>query len=68
MYNANCIREKQINQIERYGKCATITHGGSKELQWERCMQKMSKQLARTCHGLGLSQVIIKLQDVSKFM
>ena len=53
MYNANCIRENQISQIERYGKCATITHGGSKELQWERCMQKMSKQLARTCHGLG---------------
>ena len=53
----NCLREKEINQLEKEGKCVTITHGGSEQLQWERCMKKLSKTVEQKCHGLGLSEV-----------
>ena len=53
----NCLRDKEINQLEKEGKCVTITHGGSEQLQWERCIKKLSKTVDQKCHGLGLSEV-----------
>ena len=50
----SCLRGKEIRKLEREGKCASLSHGGSEKLQWEKCMEKLSEQLDRKCKGHGV--------------
>ena len=53
----SCLRGKEIRKLEREGKCASISHGGSKKLQWEECIKKLSKHLDKKCKGHDVTQV-----------
>ena len=44
---------------EKKGICVTIGHGRLYHLQWEKCMEHLSKNLDVTCKGMGLEQVIM---------
>ena len=44
---------------EKKGICVTIGHGRLYHLQWERCMEQLSKNLDVRCKGMGLEQVIM---------
>ena len=50
----SCLMGKEIRKLEREGKCASISHGGSEKLQWEECMEKLSEHLDRKCKGHGV--------------
>ena len=52
-----CLRENEVTKLDEEGNCATISHGRSEQLHWERCMEHLSKNLDEKCHGLGLEQV-----------
>ena len=52
--DSSCQRGKEIRKLEREGKCASISHGGSEKLQWEECMEKLSEHLDRKCKGHGV--------------
>ena len=56
-FDDSCIKENEIKILKKEGRCATISHRGSKQLQWESCMKKLSKTLDQRCHGLGVSKV-----------
>ena len=50
----SCLRAKEIRKLEREGKCASISHGGSGKLPWVECMKKLSEHLDRKCKGHGV--------------
>ena len=56
-FSTGCLREKEITELDKKGNCATISHGRSEHLQWERCMEQLSKDLDVRCEGMGLEQV-----------
>ena len=56
----NCLRKDEIDVLEEEGKCASSNlqdADGSKQLQWERCLEKLAKKLDQRCDGLGVSKV-----------
>ena len=50
----SCLMGKEIRKLEREGKCASISHGGSEKPQWVECMKKLSEHLDRKCKGHGV--------------
>ena len=50
----SCLRGKEIRKLEREGKCASISHGGSEKLKWVECMKKLSEHFDRKCKGHGV--------------
>ena len=54
----NCLREHEIKQLKKEGKCATISQGDSKQMQWEQCLKQLAVNLEHSCYGLGISKVI----------
>ena len=53
----NCLREHEISQLKKEGKCATISKGESKQMQWEQCLKQLAVNLEHSCYGLGISKV-----------
>ena len=54
----NCLREHEIKQLKKEGKCATISEGDSKQMQWEQCLKQLAVNLEHSCYGLGISKVV----------
>ena len=54
----NCLREHEIKQLKKEEKCATISQGDSKQMQWEQCLKQLAVNLEHSCYGLGISKVI----------
>ena len=55
--STNCLRENEITKLDKKGNCATISQIKSEQLQWERCMEQLSRDLDVRCEGMGLEQV-----------
>ena len=56
-FSWECLRENEVAKLDKEGNCATISHGRSEQLHWERCMEQLSQNLDEKCHGLGLEHV-----------
>ena len=61
IFSSDCLRENEVTKLDEEGNCATISHGRSEQLHWERCMKQLSINLDGKCLGLGLEQVKITL-------
>ena len=55
----NCQFQGDIYKLKNEGKCVSIEHGHSKQLQaqWEDCIEQLTKKLDAKCLGLGLKKV-----------
>ena len=55
----NCQFQGDVYKLKNEGKCVSIEHGHSKQLQaqWEDCIEQLTKKLDGKCLGLGLKKV-----------
>ena len=53
----NCLLKANIMKLKKAGRCASSSHAEFKELQWEKCVKRLSKKVRKHCGGLDISMV-----------